>query len=62
MTELQIPSFDITEGHNVYDDVADFKFYAKLAEDLRDGDYEDGGGVGREGGGRERVICTQGIS
>ena len=51
MTELQIPSFDITEGHNVYDDVADFKFYAKLAEDLRDGDYEDGGGVGREGGG-----------
>ena len=41
--------FGITEGHNVYDDVAAVKFYIMLAEDMRDGHYGDGGGVEVEG-------------
>ena len=53
LIQLQIPSFNITEGHNGYDEVSAVEFCVKLAEDMMDGDYGDGGGVG---GGKGRGI------
>ena len=55
--ELRILLFHIAEGegNKVYNDVTDVEFCVKLAEDLRDGDYGDGDGVG---GRRDRVCCV----
>ena len=47
--------FDITEGHNLYEKIDAVVLFIKLAEDLRDGNYGNGGGVGW--GGVERVKC-----
>ena len=46
MKELRAPPFDITEGNNPYNDVADVELCIKLEGDLKDGYdvYVSGGG------------------